>query len=79
MIYAAASGVGTSLIQLCKFMGIKSIAVASSKDKLDMCKWLGADEVINYKEINTAELFTQEIMKMTGDKGVDYIIDPICA
>ena len=31
LIYAAASGVGTSLIQLCKMMGIKSIAVASTK------------------------------------------------
>ena len=60
-------------------MGIKSIAVASSKDKLDMCKWLGADEVINYKEIDTKELFVEEVMKMTGGKGVDYIVDPICA
>jgi len=60
-------------------MGIKSIGVASSKDKLDMCKWLGVDEVINYKEINTPELFTEEVMKMTDGKGVDYIIDPICA
>lgn len=30
LILAAASGVGTSLIQLCKRQGIKSIAVASS-------------------------------------------------
>lgn len=30
LIYAAASGVGTSLIQLCRLMGIKSIAVAST-------------------------------------------------
>ena len=30
LIYAAASGVGTSLIQLCKLFGLKSIAVSSS-------------------------------------------------
>lgn len=29
LVWAAASGVGTSLIQLCKIMGLKSIAVAS--------------------------------------------------
>jgi tumor protein p53-inducible protein 3 len=34
IIYAAAAGVGTSLIQLCKMMGIKTIAVASSSAKL---------------------------------------------
>lgn len=30
LVYAAAAGVGSSLIQLCKLFGIKTIAVASS-------------------------------------------------
>ena len=79
MVYAAASGVGTSLIQLCKLMGIKSIAVASTQDKLDACSNLGADLTINYKELNTAETFAQKVMEFTGNNGVDYILDPICA
>ena len=79
MVYAAASGVGTSLIQLCKLMGIKSIAVASTQDKLDTCSSLGADFTINYKELNTAETFAQKVMEFTGNNGVDYILDPVCA
>ena len=78
MIYAAAAGVGSSLIQLCKLFGIKSIAVASSKDKLDFCTSIGADYIINYKEI-TGEAFIARIQEITGGKGVDYILDPICA
>ena len=65
MIYAAASGVGTSLIQLCKIMGIKSIAVASTDAKLESCKNLGADFTINYKENNTKEMFVKKVMEFT--------------
>ena len=60
-------------------IGIKTIAVSSSKEKLEVCTSLGADLVINYKEINTTESFVAEVMNMTNGKGVDYIIDPICA
>jgi len=34
LIFAAASGVGTSMIQLCKLVGAHSIAVASSYNKI---------------------------------------------
>jgi NADPH:quinone reductase-like Zn-dependent oxidoreductase len=60
-------------------MGIKTIAVSSSKDKLDVCTSLGADFTINYKEVNTTESFVAEVMNMTNGKGIDYIVDPICA
>lgn len=49
LVYAAASGVGTSVIQLCKMFGIKSIAVASQDEKLEVCQKLGADFTLNYK------------------------------
>lgn len=79
LIYAAAAGVGTSLLMLCKLFGIKSIAVSSSKDKLDVCTSLGADFTINYREVDTPDKFIAEIMNITGGKGVDYILDPIGA
>ena len=51
LIHAAASGVGTAMIQLAKAAGIKTIAVASSSEKLTYCKEkLGADFTVNYKE-----------------------------
>lgn len=77
LIYAAASGVGTSLIQLCKMMGIQTIAVASSKEKLEQCTELGANYIINYKEANTPESFASKVMEYTNNHGADYILDPI--
>jgi NADPH2:quinone reductase len=53
LVHAAASGVGTSLIQLAKAAGAKTIAVASTDAKLETLKQpgIGADYTINYKEI----------------------------
>jgi NADPH-dependent curcumin reductase CurA len=33
-------------------MGIKTISVSSSNEKLDTCKNLGSDFTINYKEVS---------------------------
>jgi tumor protein p53-inducible protein 3 len=38
LIMAGASGVGTVLIQMCKYFGAHSIAVCSSWEKLERCK-----------------------------------------
>ena len=37
LVHAAASGVGTAMIQLAGMNNIKTIAVASSDDKLAVC------------------------------------------
>nr|WP_294859250.1 zinc-binding dehydrogenase [uncultured Fluviicola sp.] len=50
LIHAAAGGVGTALVQLCKLKGAHVIAKVSSKEKAELVRSLGADEVINYKE-----------------------------
>lgn len=50
LIHAAAGGVGTALIQLCKLKGAHVIAKVSSKEKEKLVRSLGADEVVNYKE-----------------------------
>ena len=50
LVHAAASGIGTSALQLLKHYEAKAIAVASTQEKLDTCKSLGAFGSINYKE-----------------------------
>ena len=76
LVHAAASGVGTAMIQLAKNAGVKTIAVASSDDKLDVCKVLGADFTINYK---TTENYHEKVLEFTGGKGVEVIADPVGA
>jgi tumor protein p53-inducible protein 3 len=75
LIHAAASGVGTAAIQLVREMGGISIVTAGSKEKLDACKALGAQHLINYKE----EDFSSQIAGITSGKGVQVILDPVGA
>lgn len=72
LIHAGASGVGTAAIQLAKKLcDAKVIVTAGSKSKLDFCKELGADVVINYKE----QSFEEEVQRATEGLGVDVILD----
>jgi NADPH2:quinone reductase len=73
LVLGAAGGVGTSAIELGKHMGAKVIAAASTDEKLELCKKLGADEVINYSEANLKEA----IKELTDGKGVDVVYDPV--
>ena len=76
LVHAAASGVGTALIQLAKLHGIKTIALSSSDEKLAVCSHYGATATINYK-LN--QDWDQEVMKITNGKGVEVVTDPIGA
>ncbi|SFL43989.1 putative NAD(P)H quinone oxidoreductase, PIG3 family [Gracilibacillus orientalis] len=72
LIHAGASGVGTAAIQLAKVMSDAQVIItAGSEEKLDYCRKLGADTVINYKEQD----FAEEVLQATNKKGVDLILD----
>ncbi len=73
LVLGAAGGVGTSAIELGKVMGAKVIAAASSDEKLELCKKLGADEVINYSTTSVKDA----VKELTGGKGVDVVYDPV--
>ena len=72
LIQSAAGGVGVFLVQLAKLMGVnKVIALAGSREKLDLVKELGADVVINYNEENWAA----RVREATQGKGVDVVLE----
>jgi NADPH2:quinone reductase len=73
LVLGAAGGVGTSAIELGKQFGANVIAAASSEEKLEVCRQLGADEVINYSEVSLKEA----VKELTGGKGVDVVYDPV--
>lgn len=59
-------------LQIAKNAGATTIVTSSSDSKLKLVKdKFGADHVINYKTTDWAE----EARKITGDHGVDYIIE----
>lgn len=71
LVQAAGSGVGIAAIQIAKLFGARVFATASTQEKLDKAKALGADILINYKEKN----FAHEIRSITGKRGVDVIFE----
>ena len=73
---AAASGVGTALIQLCKQMkNCKVIASCSGDEsKVKLVKELGADLIVNYKEESDKQI-QDKVNEFTGGKGVNCVFD----
>ena len=73
LVLGAAGGVGSTAVELGKFMGAKVIAAASSEEKLALCRELGADETINYSEQD----LKSAVKELTGGRGVDVVYDPV--
>ena len=77
LILSAAGGVGTCCVQLAKMAGAEVIACASSADRVEKLKDLGADYAIN----TATQDFVEEVIKMYGKPriwgggGVDVIVN----
>jgi putative PIG3 family NAD(P)H quinone oxidoreductase len=72
LVHAGASGVGTAAIQLAKAIGAR-IAVTCSSSKVERCRELGADLVIDY----TTTDFAEAIRDWTNGSGVGVVLDVI--
>lgn len=73
LVLGAGGGVGLAAVELGKIAGARVIAAASTEDKLEAARSLGADESINYA---TSDL-RETVKAMTGGKGADVIYDPV--
>lgn len=66
-------GVSMFAVQFAKAAGAKVIATTSSAEKGDKLKALGADHIINYKEVSN---WGEEAKKLTpGGRGVQHILE----
>ena len=70
LVHAAASGLGTAVIQLATALGNPVFATAGSDDKLEICKRLGASGLWNRNKGSFVEAVTQW-------GGVDMVLDPV--
>ena len=77
LVLGAAGGVGTAAIQIAKLMGAKVIAAASTDEKCELCKSIGADLTINYSQHGLPNSFRDAIKAATDGKGPDVIYDPV--
>ena len=78
LVLGASGGVGTGCVMLAKLLGAEVIACASSEEKLQRLKALGADEVVDYSKVDWSKWAVEKYGKpqrRSYDGGVDVVIN----
>jgi NADPH2:quinone reductase len=70
-VLGASGGAGLAAVEVAALAGAEVIAVASSADKLDICRRHGATKLLNYRE----EDLKQGLRDMMDGRGPDIIYD----
>ncbi|RME17270.1 MAG: NAD(P)H-quinone oxidoreductase [Alphaproteobacteria bacterium] len=70
LVHGGTSGIGTTAIQLAHVFGARVFATAGSSKKLRVCRDLGAEVAINYREEDFVE-----VLRAAG--GADLILDMV--
>lgn len=71
LIHGASAGVGIACIQIARVAGARVVAAASTEEKLELCRSLGADVLINAEK----EDVVRRVRDLTGRRGVDVVVD----
>jgi NADPH:quinone reductase-like Zn-dependent oxidoreductase len=78
LVLGASGGVGTGCVILAKMLGAEVIACAGGPEKLARLKQLGADEAINYQEVDFSKWAVERYGKpqrRSYEGGVDVVIN----
>jgi NADPH2:quinone reductase len=73
LIHAGGGGVGHVAIQIAKLQGCRVLTTASSPESMELCRRLGADLVINYREAD----FVQVVQTETNRQGCPIVFDTV--
>ena len=71
LVHGGSSGVGTMAIQLGRLLGARVAVTAGSAEKLERCRELGAEILVNYREQD----FVEEVLAATDGRGADVVLD----
>ena len=81
LILGASGGVGLAALDIAKAKGARVVAAVSTKEKAEICKEYGADELIIYGEgprtKDESKAFSNELKSKSLKGGYDIIYDPI--
>lgn len=75
LILGASGGVGTSALLISKMRGAKVIAAAGTDEKCQRLADLGADETINYSEVDIARYCREQTGGLFGGGGYDVVVN----
>lgn len=73
LVHGGSSGIGTTAIQLAREFGARIFTTVGNAEKAIVCRDLGAESVINYRD----EDFVEAVRELTDGKGVDLILDMV--
>jgi NADPH2:quinone reductase len=73
LVLGGAGGVGSAAVEIGKAMGATVIVAASTDEKLEFCRDIGADMTINY----ATDDLKASVKDLTGGRGADVIYDPV--
>ena len=71
LVTGGAGAVGHYAVQIAKWAGARVIATASSRQKAELARGAGADEVVDYRQEDVAA----RAMEFTDGAGVDHIVE----
>ncbi|MDF3046212.1 MAG: Alcohol dehydrogenase zinc-binding domain protein, partial [Ornithinibacter sp.] len=74
LVHAAAGGVGQLLVQSIRARGGTVVATAGTPDKCATASDLGAEHVVNYRDVDDV---AAEVRRLTGGRGVDVAYDGV--
>ncbi len=70
LVHGGAGGVGMVTIQAAKAAGARVIATASTPERREVARQMGADEVLDSRSVN----FVDEVRRLTDGRGADVVI-----
>lgn len=73
LVHGGSSGIGTTAIQLAKAFGARVFTTVGGEDKAEICRSLGAEIAVNYRE----EDYVERLNAATEGRGVDLILDMV--
>jgi NADPH2:quinone reductase len=71
LVLGAGGAVGLAAVELGRLLGARVIAAASSAEKLELCRELGADDTIDY----SSEDLKLRAKELTDGQGIDVVYD----
>ena len=81
LVLGAAGGVGLAAVDIAKSFGARVVAAVSTKEKAEVCKGYGVDDVVIYGEEKLdkegQKAFTKELKSKSVRGGFSIVYDPI--
>ena len=71
LVHGASGGVGSAAVQIARSMGLTILGTAGTPAGLEIAKREGANQVFDHRKAG----YQKEIMKATGNRGVDIILE----